>query len=234
MQGTSSKDTDIKLTAVTGPGMGRRRFFSNAALAIAAAKLDLVGFEAALAPDNRRVGETKMNMNTSFASMKQIDAGLLSVGYAEAGPANGPVAIFLHGWPYDIHSFVDVAPMLTSKGYRVIVPYLRGYGTTRFLSGGTFRNGQPAAVAVDVLDLMDALKIEKARIFRQSGPRQHRHPQLSLAAWASGWRTEIRRTREAACPRSRRHRAHDYSRRRRQRRAVAGPQGLCQEIRRPV
>lgn len=164
MQSTSSKDTDIKLTAVTGPGVGRRRFFTNAAMAIAAAKLDLVGFEAALAPDNRRVGETKMNVNTntSFAPMKQIDAGLLSVGYAEAGPANGPVAILLHGWPYDIHSFVDVAPLLTSKGYRVIVPYLRGYGTTRFLSDGTFRNGQPAAVAVDVLDLMDALKIEKA------------------------------------------------------------------------
>ena len=164
MQSTSSQDTDIKLTTVTGPGVARRRFFTNAALAIAAAKLDPVGFEAALAPDNRRVGEAKMNVNTnsSFASMKQIDAGLLSVGYAEAGPANGPVAILLHGWPYDIHSFVDVAPLLTSKGYRVIVPYLRGYGTTRFLSDGTFRNGQPAAVAVDILDLMDALKIEKA------------------------------------------------------------------------
>jgi len=93
--------------------------------------------------------------------LKQIDAGLLSVGYAEAGPANGPVVILLHGWPYDIYSFVDVAPLLASAGYRVIIPYVRGYGTTRFLSTGTFRNGQPSAVASDVIAFMDALKIEK-------------------------------------------------------------------------
>ena len=87
---------------------------------------------------------------------------MLNVGYAEAGPADGPPVILLHGWPYDIHSFVDVAPLLASAGYRVIVPYLRGYGTTRFLSSDTFRNGQPSAVAVDIIALMDALKIEKA------------------------------------------------------------------------
>jgi pimeloyl-ACP methyl ester carboxylesterase len=86
------------------------------------------------------------------------------VGYAEAGPAGGPVAILLHGWPYDIHSFVDVAPLLASAGYRVIVPHLRGYGTTRFLARETFRNGQPAALALDIVALMDALKIEKASI----------------------------------------------------------------------
>ncbi|HEY2625150.1 MAG TPA: alpha/beta hydrolase, partial [Candidatus Udaeobacter sp.] len=102
--------------------------------------------------------------NTSFASIKQIDAGLLNVGYAEAGPANGPVVLLLHGWPYDIYSFVDVAPLLASKGYRVIVPYLRGYGTTRFLSSETVRNGQQAAVARDIVALMDALKIEKATL----------------------------------------------------------------------
>ena len=96
--------------------------------------------------------------------MKQIDAGLLNVGYAEAGSANGPVAILLHGWPYDIHSFVDVAPLLAEAGYRVIVPYLRGYGTTRFLSNETMRNGQPSAVAVDIIALMDALGIENAII----------------------------------------------------------------------
>jgi pimeloyl-ACP methyl ester carboxylesterase len=96
--------------------------------------------------------------------LKQIDAGLLNVGYAEAGPADGPPVILLHGWPYDIHSYVDVAPMLASAGYRAIVPYLRGYGTTRFLSDATFRNGQPAAVAVDVIALMDALRIEKATL----------------------------------------------------------------------
>ena len=96
--------------------------------------------------------------------MKQIDAGLLNVGYAEAGPADGPAVILLHGWPYDIHSYVDVAPLLASAGYRVIVPYLRGYGTTRFLSSETVRNGQQSAVALDIIALMDALKIEKATL----------------------------------------------------------------------
>ncbi len=100
--------------------------------------------------------------NSSFASLKQIDAGLLNVAYAEAGPATGTPVILLHGWPYDIYSFVDVAPQLAAAGYRVIVPYLRGYGPTRFLSSGTFRNGQPSAVAADIIALMDALKIEKA------------------------------------------------------------------------
>lgn len=100
--------------------------------------------------------------NTSFGSLKQIDAGVLNVAYAEAGPANGRPVILLHGWPYDVHSYVDVAPLLASKGYRVIVPYLRGYGTTRFLSNETFRNGQQSALAVDLIALMDALKIEKA------------------------------------------------------------------------
>jgi pimeloyl-ACP methyl ester carboxylesterase len=100
--------------------------------------------------------------NTSFGSLKQIDAGVLNVGYAEAGSTNGHVVILLHGWPYDIHSYVDVAPLLAQAGYRVIVPYVRGYGTTRFLSSGTFRNGQPAAVALDTIALMDALKIQKA------------------------------------------------------------------------
>jgi pimeloyl-ACP methyl ester carboxylesterase len=100
--------------------------------------------------------------NTSFASLKQIDAGLLNVGYAEAGPANGPAVILLQGWPYDIYSYVDVAPLLASAGYRVIVPYLRGFGTTRFLSSETFRNGQQSVVALDIIALMDALKIDKA------------------------------------------------------------------------
>jgi pimeloyl-ACP methyl ester carboxylesterase len=94
--------------------------------------------------------------------MKQVRAGLLDVGYAEDGPRHGPVVICLHGWPYDIHSFVDVAPLLAAQGYRVIVPYLRGHGTTRFLSSHTFRNAQQSAVALDIIALMDALKIEKA------------------------------------------------------------------------
>ncbi|WP_405910849.1 MULTISPECIES: alpha/beta fold hydrolase [unclassified Streptomyces] len=99
---------------------------------------------------------------TSFESLKQVKAGELNIGYAEVGPAKGPVVILLHGWPYDIHSYVDVAPLLAAEGYRVIVPYLRGYGTTTFRSQKTFRNGQQAVVALDIIALMDALRIEKA------------------------------------------------------------------------
>jgi pimeloyl-ACP methyl ester carboxylesterase len=102
--------------------------------------------------------------HTSFAALKQVNAGLLNVGYAEDGPSDGPVVILLHGWPYDIYSFVDVAPLLAAKGFRVIVPYVRGFGTTTFLSGDTFRNGQQSAVALDVIALLDALTIRKAII----------------------------------------------------------------------
>ena len=136
----------------------RRRFLSAAA-SIAAAELT-IGTATAQSTDSKPP-IAKPQTNTSFASLKQIDAGLLSVGYAEAGPANGPPVVLLHGWPYDIYSFVDVAPLLASAGYRVIVPWLRGYGTTRFLSNDTFRNGQQSAVALDIIALMDALKIEK-------------------------------------------------------------------------
>ncbi len=100
--------------------------------------------------------------DTSFGPLKQIDAGVLNVGYAEAGPSNGRPVILLHGWPYDIHSYVDVVPTLASAGYRVIVPYLRGYGSTRFLSNETVRNGQQSALAADVIELMDATAIQKA------------------------------------------------------------------------
>ena len=117
------------LDAVDGD---RRRFFGAAALAVAAARLGLVA--PAHAQASRTLPAVKAGRNTSFGPLKQIDAGVLNVGYAEAGPADGPVVILLHGWPYDIHSYVDVAPLLASAGYRVIVPYLRGYGTTRFLS----------------------------------------------------------------------------------------------------
>ena len=100
--------------------------------------------------------------NASFDALKQIDAGVLNVAYAEAGPSDGPAVMLLHGWPYDIHSFVDVAPLLATAGYRVIVPHLRGFGTTRFLSSETFRNGQQSVVALDIVALMDALGIERA------------------------------------------------------------------------
>ena len=102
------------------------------------------------------------NMNASLGAIQQINAGVLNIGYAETGPSNGPAVILLHGWPYDIYSFTDVAPLLASAGYRVIIPYLRGYGTTKFLSADTLRNGQPAALGEDMIHLMDALKIEKA------------------------------------------------------------------------
>jgi pimeloyl-ACP methyl ester carboxylesterase len=137
----------------------RRRILGAAVLAVAAAELATLGSAQA---QSTKIDPIKPGTNTSFASLKQIDAGLLNVGYAEAGPANGPVVILLHGWPYDIYSFVDVAPLLASAGYRVFIPYLRGYGTTRFLSSGTFRNGQPSVVAVDIIAFMDALKIQKA------------------------------------------------------------------------
>ncbi|KRR22585.1 alpha/beta fold hydrolase [Bradyrhizobium retamae] len=100
--------------------------------------------------------------NASFGAIKQIDAGVLNVGYAEVGPSSGPVAILLHGWPYDIHSYVEVAPILAQAGYHVIIPYLRGYGTTHFLSSETPRNGEPVAMAVDIIALMDKLDIKKA------------------------------------------------------------------------
>ena len=133
----------------------RRRFLRNAALTVGIAG-------ASAAEPRKRLSPAKAGANTSFGAIKQIDAGLLNVGYAEAGPAGGPPVLLLHGWPYDIYSYVDVAPLLASAGYRVIVPYLRGYGTTSFLSSETFRNGQQSAVALDAVALMDVLKIDKA------------------------------------------------------------------------
>ncbi|MGC4811052.1 alpha/beta fold hydrolase [Micromonospora sp. DT228] len=103
-------------------------------------------------------------MGASFGDVRQVDAGVLTVGYVDAGPSDGPAVILLHGWPYDIHSFVDVVPLLTDAGYRVVVPYLRGYGTTRFLSDDTMRNGEPAAMGLDLIALMDALKIDTAKL----------------------------------------------------------------------
>ena len=140
----------------------RRRLLGMAAMTVATAKL--IGSAVAQSGAKKLEGlpPIKPGTNTSFASLKQINAGMLNVGYAEAGPVGGPAVVLLHGWPYDIHSYVDVVPLLAQAGYRVIVPYLRGYGTTRFLSSGTFRNGEQAVVAVDIIALMDALKIEKA------------------------------------------------------------------------
>jgi pimeloyl-ACP methyl ester carboxylesterase len=144
----------------------RRHFLGSAAMTMAAAQLGVIGSAKAQSGEMKPAGATtiKSGTNRSFGPLKQIDAGLLNVGYAEAGPAGGPAVILLHGWPYDIHTYIDVAPLLASKGYRVIVPFLRGYGTTRFLSSDTFRNGQPSALAFDIIALMDALKIKKATV----------------------------------------------------------------------
>src|SRR5438552_708236 len=127
-------------------------------------------------------GDSPMNTikpgtNTSFGSLKQINAGVLNVGYAEAGPTDGSAVILLHGWPYDIHSYVDVAPLLALAGYRVIVPYLRGYGTTTFLSSTTPRNGQQAVIAVG----SDWLKVSRTMTSWNSGsPKLRPSPCLRL------------------------------------------------------
>jgi len=141
----------------------RRHFLGTAVMTLAAARLG-PGVSATSSSVANTANEIagKSRSRASFDTVKQIDAGVLNIGYAEAGPANGPPVILLHGWPYDIHSYEEVAPLLAAKGYRVIIPYLRGYGSTRFLSGDTIRNGQQSALAVDTIALMDALKIQKA------------------------------------------------------------------------
>ena len=141
----------------------RRRFFGAAALTVAAVQLGAATIARAQAGGSSDASPWR-SQHTSFAPLKQIDAGLLNIGYAEAGPSDGPAVILLHGWPYDIYSFVDVTPMLAAKGYRVIVPFLRGYGTTSFLSSATVRNAQQSAVGLDIIALMDALKIQKATV----------------------------------------------------------------------
>lgn len=144
--------------------LGRRRFLSTAAVGVAGLTI--------LGPSEVRsskvnladVPPIKPGTHTSFASIKQTNAGLLNIGYAEVGPTSGTPVILLHGWPYDIHSYVDVAPLLAASGYRVVVPYLRGYGSTTFLSGETFRNAQQSVVGLDIIALMDALKIQRATV----------------------------------------------------------------------
>ncbi|HTH76477.1 MAG TPA: alpha/beta hydrolase [Trinickia sp.] len=140
----------------------RRRLLGTAIAGLSLAELGLSGLVQAQTPRGQTSDAALPPARTSFGAIKQIDAGLLNVGYAEVGPAGGPVVILLHGWPYDIHSYVEVAPILAQAGYRVIVPYLRGYGSTRFLSADTVRNGQQSVTAVDIVALMDALKIDRA------------------------------------------------------------------------
>ena len=138
----------------------RRHLFGTAGVAIAASGLSLLSVSAGNA---QAVTPTAVpRSGASFPALKRVEAGVLDIAYVEMGPGDGPVVLLLHGWPYDIYSFVDVAPKLAAQGYRVIIPYLRGYGATRFLSPSTFRNGQPAALAQDAVALMDALHIDRA------------------------------------------------------------------------
>jgi pimeloyl-ACP methyl ester carboxylesterase len=136
----------------------RRLFLGAAATTLTAASLGMVAGDARAS----EAPPAKKRPRPPFGPVKQIDAGLLNVGYADLGPADGSPVLLLHGWPYDIHSYEEVAPLLASAGYRAIVPYLRGYGTTRFLSADTVRNAQQSVVALDVIALLDALKIQKA------------------------------------------------------------------------
>src|SRR5256714_10416586 len=141
----------------------RRRFFGSAIMTLATARFPMRLSNMPISTvTSERGTPLGAPARSAFDSMKQIEAGVLNVGYAEAGPANGRAVLLLHGWPYDIHAFEEVAPILAAKGYIVIMAYLRGYGTTRFLSDETIRNGEQAAIAVDMIALMDALKIQKA------------------------------------------------------------------------
>jgi pimeloyl-ACP methyl ester carboxylesterase len=140
----------------------RRSFLRRAAMTVVAAQFAAINSATARSEGTRKRASAGNESKNSFGPLKQIDAGVLNVGYAESGPADGRPVLLLHGWPYDIHSFVDVAPLLAAKGYRSIIPYVRGYGTTRFLSADTVRNGQPSVVALDAIALLDALKIDKA------------------------------------------------------------------------
>jgi pimeloyl-ACP methyl ester carboxylesterase len=139
----------------------RRRFLSLAAGAVVATQLGIPGYAEATAGDSAPAAAEPMT-SASFGPVKQINAGVLNVGYVEAGPQNGPAVILMHGFPYDIHSYVEVAPLLAAEGYRVIVPYFRGHGTTSFLSHTTFRNAEQCVFALDIIALMDALNIHQA------------------------------------------------------------------------
>jgi pimeloyl-ACP methyl ester carboxylesterase len=144
--------------------LDRRRFLATAVMGAAAAELGMLSPASAQSSSTPIALTPASPKNTSFASLKQINAGVLNIGYAEDGPAGGQPVILLHGWPFDIHAFVDVAPLLAKAGYRVIVPYQRGYGSTTFLSADTFRNAQQSICGEDVVSLMDALKIKQAII----------------------------------------------------------------------
>jgi pimeloyl-ACP methyl ester carboxylesterase len=164
----SAPPSRLKELSMSVPiNLPRRSFLGAAAIGAAsqlAPSMPVFAQSAASSNPSGAANSRRASPQKRLEPLRNIDAGVLNVGYFEAGPANGAPVILLHGWPYDIHTYVDVAPMLAETGYRVIVPYLRGYGTTRFLSSDAVRNGQPAAIAVDMIALMDALKIEKTTV----------------------------------------------------------------------
>ncbi len=149
---------------MTEASFARRRFLMGAASAATAAALPTGLSRAATGAPPHDTDGSPIALSPAFGVLKQVDAGDLRVGYVEAGPADGPPVLLLHGWPYDVHTYEDVAPLLAAAGHRVIVPYARGYGTTRFLSPGTPRNGQQGALASDAIALLDALRIPKALV----------------------------------------------------------------------
>ena len=142
---------------------GRRSFLSAATFILGATEFSAAGIANSnwFNSPQPKIMRPSINPKESFGPIKQIDAGVLNIGYVDNGPPQGPAVILLHGWPYDIYSYAEVSPILTAAGYRVIVPFLRGYGTTKFISQTAKRNGQPSALALDTIKLMDALKIEK-------------------------------------------------------------------------
>ena len=153
----------MKMNVLSRKTASRRRFMAPTMLAFALMQFGALGAATAQAATTAaEPAVASAQSYTPFGPLKHVNAGLLNVAYAEVGPAEGPVVILLHGWPYDIHSYSEVAPLLAAKGYRVLIPYARGYGDTHFLSDKTLRNGQPAALASDVIDFMDALKIKQA------------------------------------------------------------------------
>jgi pimeloyl-ACP methyl ester carboxylesterase len=160
----SIKHSNVKMPKQ--PKYDRRRFLNDTLKTLGAFEIAGIGVDHKYFANKKFINVMANDKGTSesFGTLKQINAGLLNVGYVEDGPANGSPVILLHGWPYDIYSFAEVTPTLAAKGHRVIAPYLRGYGTTRFLSDDTLRNGQQSAIASDMIALMDALKIENAVI----------------------------------------------------------------------
>lgn len=134
----------------------------NSAKLLAGSELALISLDRLPGVNSTTGAQPITGRVNTFSTIKQVNAGVLNIGYAEDGPASGPVVLLLHGWPYDIHMYADVSPLLVAKGYRVIVPYLRGYGSTKFLSKDIMRNGQQSALAADIIALMDALEIRKA------------------------------------------------------------------------